>query len=138
MLSRSFNHNVMGVSETDSYSQIIEAQAYEYIKLVLIYMNLKSIYIECSFIFTSSNKNFPYLFCDCKVSVVRFCNYNLIFSKIKNKIETVKKNAYAILPPNSTGLQMIPSLMCLTGLHAETSDSYLGQSKKHDQIVPLP
>ena len=33
----------MGVSETDSYSQIIEAQAYEYIKLVLIYMNLKSI-----------------------------------------------------------------------------------------------
>ena len=43
MLSRSFNHNVMGVSETDSYSQIIEAQAYEYIKLVLIYMNLKSI-----------------------------------------------------------------------------------------------
>ena len=43
MLSRSFNHNVMGVSETDSYSQIIEAQAYEDIKLVLIYMNLKSI-----------------------------------------------------------------------------------------------
>ena len=43
MLSRSFNHNVMGVSETDSYSQIIEAQAYEDIKLVLIHMNLKSI-----------------------------------------------------------------------------------------------
>ena len=43
MLSRSFNHNVMGVSETDSYSQIIEAQAYEDIKLVLIYMNLKSV-----------------------------------------------------------------------------------------------
>ena len=46
MLSRSFNHNVMGVSETDSYSQIIEAQAYEDIKLVLIYMNLKSIILN--------------------------------------------------------------------------------------------
>ena len=46
MLSRSFNHNVMGVSETDSYSQIIEAQAYEGIKLVLIYMNLKSIILN--------------------------------------------------------------------------------------------
>ena len=33
----------MGLSETDSYSQIIEAQAYEDIKLVLIYMNLKSV-----------------------------------------------------------------------------------------------
>ena len=46
MLSRSFNHNVMGVSETDTYSQIIEAQAYKGIKLVLIYMNLKSIILN--------------------------------------------------------------------------------------------
>jgi len=43
MLSRSFNRIDMGVFETDSYTQIIEAQAYEDIKLVLIYMNLKSI-----------------------------------------------------------------------------------------------
>ena len=43
MLSRSFNHIDMGASDTDSYTQIIEAQAYEDIKWVLIYMNLKSI-----------------------------------------------------------------------------------------------
>merc|ERR1711874_389136 len=103
-LSRSFNHNVMGVSETDSYSQIIEAQAYEDKKNGVNLYEFKEYYIECSFIFTSSNKIFPYLFCDRKVSFIRFYNYNLIFSKIKNKIETVNKNAYAILPPNTTGL----------------------------------
>ena len=58
MLSRSFNHNVMGVSETDSYSQIIEAQAYEDIKLVLIYMNLKSITLNVHLFSSPAIKTF--------------------------------------------------------------------------------
>ena len=58
MLSRSFNHNVMGVSETDSYSQIIEAQAYEDIKLVLIYMNLKSITLNVHLFSPQAIKSF--------------------------------------------------------------------------------
>ena len=58
MLSRSFNHNVMGVSETDSYSQIIEAQAYEGIKLVLIYMNLKSIILNVHLFSSQAIKTF--------------------------------------------------------------------------------
>ena len=46
MLSHSFTHIDMGVSETDSYTQIIEAQAYEDVKLVLMYMNLKNITLK--------------------------------------------------------------------------------------------
>ena len=58
MLSRSFNHNVMGVSETDTYSQIIEAQAYKGIKLVLIYMNLKSIILNVHLFSSQAIKTF--------------------------------------------------------------------------------
>ena len=58
MLSRSFNHNVMGVSEIDSYYQIIEAQAYEDIKLVLIYMNLKSITLNVHLFSPQAIKSF--------------------------------------------------------------------------------
>ena len=57
----------MGVSETDSYSQIIEAQAYEDIKLVLIYMNLKSITLNVHLFSPQAIKIFLTFSCDRKV-----------------------------------------------------------------------
>ena len=58
MLSRSFNHIDMGVSETDSYTQIIEVQAYEDINLVLIYMNSKSITLNIHLFSSQAIKTF--------------------------------------------------------------------------------
>jgi len=59
MLSCSFSHIDMGMSKTDSYTQIIKAQTYKDIKLVLIYMNLKSITLNVHLFSPQAINAFP-------------------------------------------------------------------------------